>query len=265
MTTLRRVCLDARLVEGIAGGVQQAVTGLVSGLSQLTDGNEEYLVLAYANDRQWIEPFVYGACRLILAPPMPALPKWRQWLRATPLVRESIYRVSTRAGRRTVSISSSDGLIEKAGVELMHFALQTAFRTSVPSIYQPWDLQHVHLPQFFSARECMARDVRYRAFCEQARTVLVTSFWGKRDLVRALWTSRRKGPGRSLGSRHSLPTQSHWIVILNACARSSRCQKLSSFILLKPGRIRTTLGCWKQSQFCAINMGWRFRSFCRVT
>ncbi len=183
MTAMRRVGIDARLIEGIAGGVQQAVTGLVSGLSQLTDGEEEYLILAYADSHRWIEPSVHGACRLILTCQAPPLPKWRQWLRSTPLTSRMIYQASRLVGNRAVSIPVSDGRIEELGVALMHFPLQGAFRTSVPSIYQPWDLQHVHLPQFFSPRERMARDVRYHAFCEQAQAVLVTSSWGRFDLI----------------------------------------------------------------------------------
>ena len=61
---------------------------------------------------------------------------------------------------------------------------QVAFLTSVPSIYQPWDLQHLHLPGFFSKIEVRSREEQYRAFCEQAQYVCVQTEWGKRDLIK---------------------------------------------------------------------------------
>jgi glycosyltransferase involved in cell wall biosynthesis len=54
----------------------------------------------------------------------------------------------------------------------------------VPSIYHPHDLQHRHLPQFFTPRELVKRDSMLRSFCEQARLVSVTSSWVKRDVMR---------------------------------------------------------------------------------
>ena len=48
------------------------------------------------------------------------------------------------------SVRPSDGTIEAAGVNVVHFPFQDAFTTEVPSIYQPHDLQHLHLPELFS-------------------------------------------------------------------------------------------------------------------
>jgi glycosyltransferase involved in cell wall biosynthesis len=64
----------------------------------------------------------------------------------------------------------------------MHFTFQSGFLTNVPSLYQPWDLQHVHLPQFFTPRERLGRDVLYRALCSRAALVVAASGWVKRDL-----------------------------------------------------------------------------------
>ena len=70
-----------------------------------------------------------------------------------------------------------------ASVEVMHFPFPLAFSTDVPSIYHPWDLQHVHLPEFFFPRERAFREKTYRAFCDQAKLVSVPSSWVKRDLI----------------------------------------------------------------------------------
>jgi glycosyltransferase involved in cell wall biosynthesis len=91
-----------------------------------------------------------------------------------------------------VTLSHSDGTIEREGVDLMHFIMQRAFFTRVPSIYHPHDLQHVHLPEFFSPREWAKRDRMLRGFCEQAAAVSCTSSWVKRDLVRQFGLSDTK-------------------------------------------------------------------------
>ncbi len=44
-----RICIDARLVDGESGGIQQTIIGLASGLSALTDGPELYYFLTYSN------------------------------------------------------------------------------------------------------------------------------------------------------------------------------------------------------------------------
>ena len=50
----------------------------------------------------------------------------------------------------------------------MHFTMQIGFRVSIPSIYQPHDLQHLHLPQFFCPEAITARQWIDRDLCEQA-------------------------------------------------------------------------------------------------
>src|SRR5438552_3015569 len=67
-TTNLRVCLDARLASGTSGGVEQVIIGLASGLSQLEDGNEEYVFLADEDSTEWIRPYLTGRCRLLLQP-----------------------------------------------------------------------------------------------------------------------------------------------------------------------------------------------------
>jgi glycosyltransferase involved in cell wall biosynthesis len=67
---------------------------------------------------------------------------------------------------------------------VVHFPIQAAFVTDVPSIYHPHDLQHLHFSQFFSAEEYQLRENLYRGFSAQARYVAVTSSWVRDDLIR---------------------------------------------------------------------------------
>jgi len=178
-----RICLDARLVSGTTGGVEQAIIGLASGFSSLSDGDEEYLFLVYEGADAWIKPYLQGPCRTLSVGPVPDSLQVRL-VRRYPFLRALWHRVlSPMIGRRSVRIPRSDGTIERAGVALMHFTIQAAFLTEVPSIFTPHDLQHLHLPYLFTPRERLKREVLYRTFSTQARLVIALSAWGKRDLI----------------------------------------------------------------------------------
>jgi glycosyltransferase involved in cell wall biosynthesis len=81
------------------------------------------------------------------------------------------------------SVRTSDGTVEEEGVDVIHFPFQDAFTTGIPSIYQPHDLQHLHLPEFFSRWHYERRERIYRAHCERAAAVVTMTSWGRRDFI----------------------------------------------------------------------------------
>lgn len=181
-----RVAIDARRFgEGLAGGVEQVVIGLAHGLSQLDDGDEEYLFLTSAADPAWIAPYLSGRCHVLPDKGAHDLPGWRRHLASVAPLRAAWEAISPLIGPSTIPVPRSDGSIERAGVEVVHFPQQRAFLTEVPSIYMPWDLQHLHLPQYFSRRARLAREVTYRTFCQQAAAVAVMTEWGRQDLIKS--------------------------------------------------------------------------------
>ncbi len=178
-----RVCIDARMETGVLGGVEQVVIGIANALSGLTDGNEEYLFLTTAGKDEWIRPYLSGPCR---AMPVGALPRRalrRYKLRELLSRRLPFVRPGLRPPPAPEGVMVSDGTIEHAGVDIVHFLCQMAFLTEVPSIYHPHDLQHVHLPEMLPARDVELRELWYRAFCEQASLVVAMTQWGRRDLI----------------------------------------------------------------------------------
>lgn len=185
-----RICLDARLISGVGGGVEQATIGLAFGLSKLTDGDEEYLFLTFGDADEWLRPYLDGPCRILPGPAAPRPPRWKRRLgSALPTLRRAWHWLSPwvrhwpGTSASSISVPRSDGTIEKAGVSVMHFTTQVAFLTDVPSIYHPHDLQHLHLPEFFKPWQVRSREIRYRRFCDQARMVAVASSWVKRDVM----------------------------------------------------------------------------------
>lgn len=178
-----RVCLDARLASGQAGGVEQAIIGLAAGLSGLSDGDEEYLFLTYSDRDEWLRPYISGPCHLLHGPLYARERQWKERLKRT---FPGLYVLWNHFGNsfQTVKVPKSPGTVERSGAALVHFTTQSGFLTETPSIYQPHDLQHMHLPDFFGKRERMLRDVLYRAFCAQASTIAVMSHWSRQDLMK---------------------------------------------------------------------------------
>src|SRR6266511_2582661 len=170
-----RVGIDARIGAGQFGGVEQVLIGIAAGLSKLGEGDEEYLFLTHPERDEWLPPYLSGPCRR-LAPRRSYANR-----RARAITRGVAERIPVFGLRHAVR--PSDGTIERAGVDLMHFPIQDAFRTDVPSIYQPHDLLHLHFPELLGPWLRERREQVYRAHCERAAMVVAMTSWGKRDLV----------------------------------------------------------------------------------
>src|SRR5207302_2484882 len=81
-------------------------------------------------------------------------------------------------------ILESDGFYESLGADLIHFPFQNIVRCNLPTIYHPWDLQHLHFPEFVSRDLFVSRERLYRAGCRHAKAVAAPSNAVKNDLVR---------------------------------------------------------------------------------
>jgi len=207
-----RVCIDARLKGGgESGGVEQVIIGLASGLSEIAQSGEEYLFLMRPGQEEWLLPYLKGRCSILHVKtsavqhndPTPAHRRLsflesvielfpRAVRRNLEALRKVVELLRLREYKRQLRVPQSDGAIEEAGVDVMHQTLQAGFLTSVPCIYHPHDLQHRHLPQNFSRKEIAWRDLTYRALCEQAKLVAVSSSWVKQDIIRQFTIPQEK-------------------------------------------------------------------------
>jgi len=180
-----RVCLDARMADGSAGGVQQTVIGLAHGLARL-GGEDQYLFLVRPGSHAWLDPYMVEPCRLLPLAGAEAR-DWRQWLRLR-VPAQGLDRLARSSARALfpVRVPRSDGTAEAADVDVVHFTRQGGFLTDLPSIYCPQDLQHVHLPGFFGAYERKWRNAVYPALAGRARATIALTRAGRRDLVEHL-------------------------------------------------------------------------------
>lgn len=196
----------AQLTPREGGGVAHAVQQLVAGLGKLTDSDESYVIITSPAGAEWLSPVLGSNQRLVIAPYhlSHAGPRWEATLaslmarkapRLVPLVQKFWeHLILPVRSRRPVAMAPphSDGFIESLGAGVVHFPYQRFIRTSIPSIFEPWDLQHRHLPSFFSKIEFRAREAFYKTACEHANTVVVASEWVRQDIIQQFRLPRSK-------------------------------------------------------------------------
>lgn len=185
-----RVVINAQLSAGLHGGVEQVLIGLASGLAEVAQPGEEYLFLTESGADAWLRPYVRGACRIVNRRAEPRH-RIRRLLKRVPGVAQ-MYRALRANSAKAAPVPVSGGIAERLQADVVHFPYQAAFVTSIPSIYHPWDLQHIHYPEFFTAEQLATRDLWYRAFCSQAAVVSVATEFGKHDLVSHLQVTPEK-------------------------------------------------------------------------
>lgn len=164
------------------------VIGLVAGITSIAPADLEVLYLCYPDTPEWLSPYAGSRqpFRVVAAPPTPrTIKSWASW--NLPWARRAYHAL-----RPVPPIPRSDGYLESLAPDIVHFPHQSAFITTVKSVYQPHDLQHLHLPQFFTKREIMIRESRFRAFCNQASLVAVGTTWARDDIVCAYGLSAEK-------------------------------------------------------------------------
>ncbi len=144
------------------GGIEQFVLGLLHGLARLEAGEERYHVLVNEGQTDWLDGRLWPEAELLF---------------------------TRNGGARRIF---SDGAIEAARIDVMHFTWQFAFLTRVPSIYHPHDLQHIHLPRNFSFMDRFGRSMLYRLFCRRAAVVSAGTEWTAQDLRRQFGLSSSK-------------------------------------------------------------------------
>lgn len=172
-----RVAIECRILDPNQG-IGTVILSLARTLSMTECEDQEYTFLVSEDLQEWLRPHVFGPCSLVVRG-KPSITGWKDSLRNIALLRSLVRRF--RGAHVTVPVS--DGYVEENGFDVLHFPTQVAYRSSVLSIYQPWDLQHVHYPAFFKPEDFRMREVLYRAFCNQAAVVCVTSEWTRQDLV----------------------------------------------------------------------------------
>jgi len=176
-----KVAIDFR-VDDPRQGIGSSLLALAHGLSRIQNLDQEYIFLVYEHNLNWLTPHLSGPCSAMTVPT--PIPKKVGRIRTQVRKLKFLQKLWSRSRSDESLLPHSDGFIETLGCDVVHFPSQSAYVTKVPSIYQPWDLQHCHYPEFFSDDDLRVRNVQYPAFCRQARFVCIQTEWGKKDLIR---------------------------------------------------------------------------------
>jgi glycosyltransferase involved in cell wall biosynthesis len=179
-----RIAINAQVSPASGyGGVVTVLMGLVKALGELQDGPEEYVIVSSPDDA-WLAPLLGPNQSVVRHTPAPKPPPTRSELLLKPVERvaRGVLRRVFRLQPPKPILPRSNGLFEGLGCAVVHFPYQHYVLNDLPSIFQPWDLQHLHLPEFFSAWETVARETVYRTGCALAHTIVVASEFTRRDL-----------------------------------------------------------------------------------
>jgi len=187
-----RIALNAQLKpDAPAGGVRRVVGGLIRALGSLTDGPEEYVIVTSDRGAEWIQPLLGPNQTLAVAPDSEI-----HLGRRTALLRSlrSVVREPSRSLRLAMlvaksirdrhSVPISAGFYESLRCDVVHFPYQQFIRTALPSVYNPHDLQHRYFPENFDASARAWRDATFKVGFREAHTIVVSSQWVRRDIVR---------------------------------------------------------------------------------
>lgn len=181
-----KVAIDAQIYPH-SGGISSVVIGLVSALGKLTDSDDQYVILCPREDPDWLNPYLGPNQSTYVRPALgeqggaETFKKMLGPLR--PTVRNVYRKIFPHHEMKADEVPISDGFYESLGCDVLHIPYQDFVMNSLPTIYNPHDLQHLHYPEFFDAAEIARRNNLFAAGCRYANTVAAGSEWVKQDLL----------------------------------------------------------------------------------
>jgi glycosyltransferase involved in cell wall biosynthesis len=178
------VAIDARPALGAAGGVAEITRGLINHLHHLPADQFRFSLIVDSDARDDLRAIMSDHCKL-LPLSTSALPiRERAFRLAGTSLAQRIFKFQDESANLRINLHDATGLLREAGVEVVHALSQFALDSDLPLLYHPHDLQHLHLPQFFSDGDLEQREVIYQYFCSLAAVVPVASRWIAEDLQR---------------------------------------------------------------------------------
>jgi glycosyltransferase involved in cell wall biosynthesis len=178
-STMASVCVSihAALDPRVAGGVQTNIVSLVSSLSNMREQIRPVLLAPDSVTEAWRDHTAASTIRVV------------RWSHVFPWYRKgSPQSLRERLGAGIMRVQRApmvqrDRELRAFGAQVMHFPHQVAFDTALPSVYEPWDLQHIRLPHLYSDGERAWRTAMYKRACERASLVVTATAATKRDLI----------------------------------------------------------------------------------
>jgi glycosyltransferase involved in cell wall biosynthesis len=172
-----RIAIDCRITS-FQQGVGTAVIALAEAFSNSDATDQEYTFIVRESMLDCLTPYVYGPCKLKGIPEstFSAAKSAFRWI-------APLRFIWHKYCDQVAYVPVSDGYVESQHFDAVHFPTQVGYLTELPTIYQPWDLQHIHYPRFFSKADFAQRERLYRVFCDRASYVCVQAEWTRKDII----------------------------------------------------------------------------------
>lgn len=198
-----RVAINAQLMpDGPSGGIVTVLRALAA-LTELEDEGEEYVFVGPYEDPEWMRPLLTRGQKIVRGPHSMSQAGWRidrlEPFKKTlgplrPIARglkqllapkehTNQEKSSPEFALEHLAAATSRIFFQNLGCDVIHFPFQSFSACGIPSVYNPHDLQHLHLGEFFSSAEISRRETLYPGACRAAHTVVVASQFVKHDVV----------------------------------------------------------------------------------
>ncbi len=183
-----KILIDARLAPNINGGIQQAIIGLAESFKYSQFADLQVCWLLYRDSADWLREFLSESDELFLIETPKSnyfyFSKLLTKIRKTQKGDKFLTRLRHMKPFR-FQLSAEPEIVKHINPDVIHFPIQNGFKTERPNIYQPHDLQHLTLPDYFSAETLLARNEIYGKMIQQATFVIVGNEWTRKDVVNA--------------------------------------------------------------------------------
>ena len=190
------VGIDARILPGQDGGIEQVLIGLAHGLGKLQHFPETYTFIGQWENPDLLAPYIGPNQRIVAAPPPTNIQTERAKNLLGPFRKPAGILKRRMLGIPDVpppSVPASDGFFEQMGIDVLHLTYpMNVVATGLPTVFSIYDLQHRHFPQFFPEQHLRWREHVYPAMFDQARFVVADSTWVKRDVAEKYFVSNSK-------------------------------------------------------------------------
>ena len=181
-----KILIDARILSGLSGGVEQAVVGLADAFRLSENLGLNFHWLMYEGHTDWLASHLPKDSEVIETPH--AISRFASKKRIIELVRNSPTASKPLAylrahGPLAYKLSDEPLVVSKLNPDVIHFPTQFGFSTRRPNVYQPHDLQHKHFPKFFTRENLAIRDIAFAKMLTQASRIVVGNEWTKGDFI----------------------------------------------------------------------------------
>ncbi len=184
-----RVAIRLNFSPLLSGGVEQYCEGLARGLRDL-EGDDEWVFVAGPEHEALLRPYLGGPLTWVRVGTA-GRARWRQVRSAMLQSRPGQLAARVKHNVHPRDIPTFDPDLH-AGCDVVHFPTQGYERTALPSLYQPWDLQHRWFPELFAPDVISRREHVYSEGCRSATFVVVASRFVRDDVVAAYGVDERR-------------------------------------------------------------------------